>query len=342
MPPDIQEMAISPAQRPVRSDPLVLRGVVLLTGVLASGTLGYAWIEGWALWDAFFFTLVTLTTVGYGDYGLTAAGERFTALVMIGGIGTVSYTGGMLIQRLVVRASQQERKMIDQTAKLRNHFIVCGLGRTGLRVIDRLEERGEAAVAIDPDPERVAHARSMGLVALSGDATSDLGLSLVGIKHASAIAATTSSDAVNALICLSARAVNPEIRVVARAEDKDSVCKLERAGADAVISPSTYGGDGIAESMAQAEMSTLLPGLHGSDGSLHFAELAVRPGSTHIGRTLAEIGREHRDLVFVAWKDPSGECRVRPDPHRPLAEGDMLVIAGSASQLSTLRLASAA
>ena len=318
-------------------DPIVFRSLLLIFAVVLFGTAGYTWIEGWSPWKSLFFTLVTLTTVGYGDYGLSEAGERFTAVIMIGGIGTVSYTASLVLQRLMTRATQPQRRSIERIRKMQDHHIVCGLGRTGIRAIQKLLEEGAQVAAIDADADRVAQARELGIMAIVGDATSDDALGVAGIERASAVAAVTSSDAVNALICLTVHALNPELRIIARAEDESSICKLRRAGADSVISPASYGGDGVAENMLRPDVARLLPGLQGSDDGLHFAEITVTPHSVHEGKSVRELGVANPDLVFIAIRDPQGKSRLRPEGSHVLKSGEVVVVTGDALHIEGLR-----
>ncbi len=317
-------------------DPIVLRSGLLIFAVILFGTAGYTWIEGWSPWKSAFFTLVTLTTVGYGDYGLSEAGERFTAILMIGGIGTVSYTATSTIHRVMVRASHPERLMLEKAKKMHGHTVVCGLGRTGERVIYRLLQDGAEVVAIDSSAKRVEEARERGIVAIEGDASSDHVLTDAGIERASAVAAVTSSDAVNALICLTACAMVPGMRVIARAEEEASIRKLHRAGASNVLSPSCYGGDGIAEQLLRPEVAKLLPGLQGDDG-LQFSEMLIGEGSPYAGKTIKELGMANPRLVIIAARGAAGEMVMRPPADKTLHAGDILVVAGVSGDMSALR-----
>ena len=322
---------------PTAWDPIVRRSMVLICLVIAIGTGGYSLIEGWTFWPSLFFTLVTLTTVGYGDYGLSDAGERFTAVLMIGGIGTVSYMASQILQRVLTRAVQPERIMCDKAMSMRNHFVVCGLGRTGLRVIERLAADGAPVVAIDCDERRVEHARNRGIVAIVGDATTDESLNAASIRHAAGLAAVTSVDASNAMICLTAHAIAADITIIARAEDEASICKLMRAGANQVVSPVSYGGDGIAQSMLRPEVARLLPGLQGGDEALNFAEVSITENSPHRGRTIRQLGESLPRLVIIAVRGADGVFVMRPTSSRTLTTGDVLVVAGDSADMTTLR-----
>ena len=315
--------------------PTVRRSLLVCCAVVVIGTGGYSWIEGWAIWDSLFFTLVTLTTVGYGDYGLSETGERFTAVLMIGGIGSVSYAVSQFIQYATSRAIHPEIQMQQKIEKLQGHHIVCGLGRTGLRVISRLREEGLEVVAIDQNESLVDRARNDGVIALCGDATMDRLLLLAGIDRADSVAAATSSDSANAMICLTARALIPEIKIAARAEGEESVRKLRRAGADAVVSPARYGGDGIAESMIHPEVANLVFGVNEDCGeSLRFGEISVP--ESNCGRTVGEVYMSNPRIVIVAIRSADGDLMMRPGPERILNSGDVLVIAGASMEVGRM------
>jgi len=318
-------------------DPVVWRSLLLAFVVVTFGTAGYTWVEGWSPWRALFFTLVTLTTVGYGDYGLSESGERFTAVLMIGGIGSLSYSVSLLLHRLMSRVVRPEKRMLERIKKMNGHTLVCGLGRTGQRVIDRLVHEGFQVVAIDSDQKRVESLRQRGVTAIEGDATSDDTLLEAGIERVRAVAAVTSSDAINALICLSAHALAPEANLIARAEDESSICKLRRAGAHHVMSPATYGGDGIAEHIVRPEVARLLPGLEGAEEGLQFAELCVVLGSRFEKMSIGALGAAHPRLAFVAARVSGGEVTIRPSAERVLEVGDVLVVAGQAVDVRAMR-----
>lgn len=321
-------------------DPILRRSMIFLAAVIVAGTGGYTWIEDWSPWRSFFFTLITLTTVGYGDYGLTPTGEKFTAFVMVGGIATVSYCLTQILEFITTRAMKPERKIMQQIQRLSGHHIVCGAGSMGRRVIERLEAQGEVVVAIDSDPQIVEQIRDRGLVAMQGDATSDKTLHDAGIERAKSLAAVTVSDAANALICLSAHAIAPELPIVARAEHTGSATKLRRAGAQTVISPTMYGGDGIAEFMARPDIARIMFGDGGSDSSvdcpMRVMELTINQPEATAGGSVAAFELAHPNLTVVAVRGVKGEFDVKPDKERSLGVGDSVMVAGLVMDLGML------
>ena len=325
---------------PSQWNPILRRSLVLLTGVVIMGTSGYHWIEGWSVWQSFFFTLITLTTVGFSDYGLSEAGEQFTAVVMIGGIATMSYCLTQIVEFITARAMRPERKAMQQIRKLSGHHVVCGAGSMGLRVIERLETQGEVVVAVDADPLVVERLRDRGLVAMCGDATSDKTLYDAGIERASSLAAVTNSDAVNALICLSSHAIAPELQIVARAEDTGSETKLRRAGAQTVISPTMYGADGIAEFMARPDVARIMFGEGGSassvDSPMRVVELKIHAAEADTVQSVAAFEVSHPSLTVVAVRGAAGGLVAKPPKDRELCAGDSVLVAGLVMDLGAL------
>ena len=339
-------------------NPVLVRSAALLAVVPLAGTAGYVWIEGWDPWRALFFTLITLTTVGYGDEGLSPAGERFTALVMIGGIGTASFALGQLVHTAVAQTLRPERRIMHKARALRDHHIICGFGRMGRYVARRLHEAGTHFVIIERDEHLVERARAGGMLVLEGDGSDDELLEIAGVEHAASLAALTPSDATNALIALSAHAMAPDLMIVARAESDEAVPKLRRAGAQRVISPTCHGAEGVAQDMLRPEVSRLLMGEHDGGDKLTFSQIRVCPRSPLLGKTLAAIGAEHPSVVFIAvatgqrapapnstsgstsrstsgsTTEPAGTLRVRPDSSTELREGDVLIIAGEPGDIA--------
>jgi len=322
-----------------RLDPTVSRSLLVCSLVVVIGTGGYTWIEGWSPWQSLFFTLVTLTTVGYGDYGLSEQGERFTAILMIGGIASVSYAASQFIQYATSCVVLPEHRMTQRAKRLSGHYIICGLGRTGQRVIELLREEGIPFVVIDSDESLVEQARNDGVIAICGDATTDRVLLDAGVENADAIAAVTSQDSVNAMICLGTRALCQEIKISARAEGDDSVQKLKRAGANTVINPARYGGDGIAQSLIHPETVGLLFECgEGAVRALQFSEIVVSKENHWADKQVVDLGVANPGVVIVGIMEANGEFTMRPDVNRRFKPGDIMFIAGSVDHVRNLAL----
>jgi len=328
-------MALHLFKRPTL-DPRLSQAMLLLFSVMLVGTFGYMWTESWTFWRSLFFTVISVTTVGYGDYGLSPSGERFTVVLLIVGIGTVSFAASRSIQLIIERQLKPERRMLHQIARLDNHQIICGLGRIGQTVCERLAMEGVEFVAVDANEAGVAWARDHGMIALVGDATEDVVLEQCGVDRAKGLTAVTSSDAANTVITLSAVDLNPDLYVIARAEMPDSVRRLKRAGASRVISPVRQGAIGVAEAIIHPHASEFFGASADNTSGVVFAEVEVTPGSTIEGQSLRTCGADHPELAFVAVQSPNEPAQLKPLADRALVAGDVLIIAGQREPVNAL------
>ena len=225
--------------------------MLLLGLIVCGGTLGYSAIEGWDTWDAFYMTVISVTTVGYREvHPLSRAGEAFTVVVVTVGVATVLYTFSFLMAR-IVEGDLQERwtrrrreRMLDQ---LDHHFIVCGFGRMGHIIAREFSRQQVPFVIIERDPDRMQEAIDAGYLAVEADASSEQVLRRIGIDRARGLIAAVSTDAENVYAVLTARLLRPDLFIIGRAETDDARTKLERAGADRVLSPYQIGGLQLAQ-----------------------------------------------------------------------------------------------
>ncbi len=232
-----------------RSLPRRIRRLILVpVGFVVVGTVGYPLIEGapWGLFDGLYMTVITLTTVGYGEIPqpLSPPGRAFTMVLALGGIFTLFYAATDVIRSAVtgeLRDLLGRERMDDQLKHLAGHTVVCGFGRMGRIVCDELERLGHRFVVIDPAAPGGEWAYRHGL-RLHGDAAEDEVLRKAGIERAGALITVVGSDATNLYITLSGRLLNPTLRIVARAEEHQAEAKLRKVGANRVISPYLAGG----------------------------------------------------------------------------------------------------
>ena len=232
-------------------DDLYLRRkvIIIITLFLATiglGTAGYRVIEGWQPLDAFYMTIITLTTVGFGELRpLSAAGRLFTVGLIIGGMGIVAYASTTAVQWLVSGElkgellARRRRRMLD---KLQQHDIVCGFGRMGQHIVAELARRDRPFVVIDRNAETVERCRQLGYHCVLGNAAEEATLHKAGIMRARSLIAAVNSDAGNVFIILTARALRSDLIIVARGNYDSAESKLRRAGANEVISPYLIGG----------------------------------------------------------------------------------------------------
>jgi voltage-gated potassium channel len=314
-------------------------GVVI--GAIVVGTTGYMVIEpGWRLLDALYMTVITLTTVGFREVGdLGDVGRLWTMALSLTGVGLIFGSVGIVAEYLVVEATsgrREAKRMADAVGKLQGHYILCGYGRVGLTVARELVHSGLKVVVIDILPESLARARREGFLEVEGDATEEATLRAAGIERARGLITTIDSDAHNVYVILSARAINPKLFVVARANSADSEGRLMQAGADRVVSPYTMAGHRLAELATRPRVVDFIDAAL-SHGELAFSmeEVEVVAGSPIDGTTVGAL----RDTgVFVlAIVQGEGSYEANPPADRALKAGETLVVSGSVPRLKELR-----
>jgi voltage-gated potassium channel len=318
-------------------------GLVCL--VLAVGTAGYVLIEGWSAWDAFYMTVISITTAGYREvHPLSRAGEVFTSFLLIGGVGTAFYAltlvAAEVIQtRLFPRSEERRRnRMIDE---LTDHFIVCGGGRIGLIVAGEFWRQHVPFVIIDHDLEAVHEVLVRGYLAVHADASREEMLLKVRIDRARGLIAALGSDAENVYTILSARGVRPDILVIARADSEDAERKLMKAGATRVISPYQIGAAQIAQTALRPAVVDFVQLATSSENlELAMEQVGIAPTSPLVDRTIVEANlRQRYGVIVVGIRRLDGRMEFNPPPDAMMRAGDQLVVLGPPEQLKGLELA---
>jgi voltage-gated potassium channel len=315
--------------------------LAVIVGCIVVGTTGYLILEpGLRPFDAIYMTVVTLTTVGTGEgQPLTDAGRIWTMILSLVGVGLIFGTVGIVAEYLVVEATsgrREARRMIEAVDKLSGHYILCGYGRVGLTVARELVHSGLKVVVIDILPESLARARREGFLEVEGDATEEATLRAVGIERARGLITTIDSDAHNVYVILSARAINPGLFVVARANTEDSEARLMQAGANRVVSPYTMAGHRLAELAVRPRVVDFIDAAL-SHGELAFSmeEVEVGPSGPLAGAT---VGSLRQTGVFVlAIVTGERKYEANPPADRALEVGETLVVSGSVPRLKELR-----
>ena len=235
------------------------RSLVALAVLTAVAIAGYMLIEGWSLLDAAYMTVVTFTTVGYEEvHPLSSAGRIFTMFLMVAGVGVMLYiltsVMHLIVTQEVLRNLVRRRRMRARMARLSGHFIVCGFGRVGRAVAATLQEQSAELIVVDKDADALTEAEERGMLWVHGDSTQDEHLLAAHIKEARGLVAATGDDSHNVYVSLTARGLNPDLYIVARASRPDAAEKLRRAGADEVVLPHVIGGKEMALSaMAKSQ-----------------------------------------------------------------------------------------
>ena len=298
------------------------------------GTLGFHFIEGWSLTESLYTTVITLSTVGYGDfYPETTAGRLFTVILVIFGVGTMLYTIGLLTETMVdarFRSLMGRGKLEKMIKKLNRHYIICGCGRIGYLICKELSQEKIDFVVVDNNPEIIQKIQDEGITYYKGDATQDKTLVAAGIKRARGIICALPSDAQNLYVILTAKELNPDIYVLSRSEESESERRLLRAGADRVISPYILGGMRMAMAISRPAMLDFIEiTTRRQSLELRMDEIDIGEGSPVIGKSLegSEI-RQRYGLIIVAVKKDSGQMIFNPVANYVISQGDKLIALG--------------
>ncbi len=324
---------------------LLMRCSLLAAAVILLGTLGFCLIEEtWSYWDSFYFTVVTVSTVGYGDYEISENGRKFAALLILCGIGAFTYALTTIVQIASDAEAAVRRKMKRLISECRDHIVVCGYGRMGKMICEELDRSQIEVVVIECNEECVERAIADGRLVVEGIASQDETLLSAGIVHAQGIVCAVDSDAENMFVVISAQDLNPCVRIISRAESVDAARKLERAGAALVVSPHQMAGKTIATALLHPRLSRFLNS--GDHDGLYFemGEVEIEPGSNVEGKTVRQIGANLKGLSFVAIerkKNPQTEEEliVQPGGEFRFREGDVVIFAGAGNVVDQMRKA---
>jgi voltage-gated potassium channel len=326
--------------RRIRTD--LQRGGIALTLVFVTGTLWYKQIEGWHWVDAIYMTAITLTTVGYGEtQPLGDRGRMFTIALILAGVVTIGYIVNRFTEALIEgyfiegRRIRQQKKLVES---LTEHFIICGYGRIGRQIAIEFATEGTVFVIVDASSEQVRIAQSEGHSAIQADATLDETLIKTGVARAICLVAALPSDAENLYIILSAKSLNPGIRAIARASNEEAVQKLQRAGADKVISPYITGAKRMAAAALRPQVMDFMDGIVASDRSFYMEEFLIDPQTCPVaGLSLREARlRSQSGSLVLAVRRQDGTLIVGPTGETIIMAQDMLICMGTADQLRVL------
>ena len=320
----------------------VLYALGVLGAVVALGTLGFRLIEGWSLLDSLYFTVTTIATVGYGDLHPTGrAGHAFAILFILVGVGTVGFVLSSVLAEIIqseLVAGYGQRRRLREVHKLRNHFIICGAGRVGGRVIRELQRAGVPFVIIERDADGVGEWLDAGVPLLVRDATLEETLHEAGVEHAHALAACLPSDADNVYVVLTARGLNANLHIVARANEEQAEAKLIRAGANRVIAPQIIGSQRMFQALTKPAVEDFMTTITAENLDLNFEEVEIAPSSPYVGRRLRFTNiRAELDVVIVAVRRRSGEMIFNPSGDAFIETGDLLIAIGRSDALAQLK-----
>jgi voltage-gated potassium channel len=326
----------------LRAHRRILYSLAALLLIVLAGTLGYHWIEGWTLFDGLYMTVITLATIGYTEvHQMSHAGRVFTLVLIVVGVTTFGFLLSYVTQALVesqLAAALGRRKVYKDIHQLRNHHILCGAGRVGLRVIDEFKKKGVDYVIIERDPAVAERLLARGDLVLIGDATEEEVLAGANAGAARSLIAAASSDAENVYIALTARGLNPDLYIVARASDQSAARQMHRAGVNKVVSPALIGSHRMAQAALSPavadfiELTTMTENL-----DLIFDQIRIEDGSPLIGCKIRDSGiRSEHNAIIVAITDLEGRMHFNPDGEHVLSAGDLLIAIGTTGGLKKL------
>ena len=312
----------------------------LLVAVMAVATAGYAALEGWSPFDAFYMTITTITTIGGGEpRPMDVAGKWWTIGVVIFGFGSLTYTVLQLFGYVIegqLGADVSQRRMRGRVAKMNDHFILCGFGRVGREIAHDFTAEHIPFVVVDINQQSLERAAAEGFSVMNGNAADVGTLQAAGIERARGLITAIDDDADNIYVTLSARVLKPDIFIVARANAPDAERKIRLAGANRVISPYTIGGRRMASlAMRPTAVEFVDTVLSANNGQLLLEDLTIKPDSVWISRSLSELFPEG-DEAFVLALKRDGAMRFRPAPETLLQAGDELVVAGPPEAIHAL------
>lgn len=307
------------------------------------GSFGYVFIEGWPLTDSFYMTVITISTVGFQEVKtLSETGRIFTACLIVVGIGTVGY-GFANIAAFFIEGEFKEliriRKMEKIVENIADHIIICGYGNEGRHAGEELARFNVPFVVIEKNLELCEKLRENDLLVIHGDATHDNVILKAGLAVAKGLIAAVSEDSDNVFVTLTARGLNPDIKIVARAADETTVAKLFRAGANKVISSAEIGGRRMASMLLRPKVVNFL------DVIMSDQELALRLEEININEKSPFVGKSIRDLnirgrtgtLVIAYQREKEPIQINPSADTICQKGDVLIVLGNEKQVEQLQ-----
>lgn len=310
--------------------------------VVSLGTTGYMVIEGWQLLDSFYMTVITLATVGFKEvHDLSDAGKMFTMALIVFGVTFLGYTLSKAAQVMFEGQFQRfigRQKVEKRIESMRDHYIICGHGRMGSLICREFAAEPLPFVVVENHPDVIAKLEEEGHPYLRGNATEDETLLKAGIKRAKGLISVVTSDTENVYITLTARGLNPDLYILARSGDPGSEIKLQRAGANKVVSPYQIGGSRMAHAILKPNVVDFIEIATGRDHyDLQMEEILIPERSPFAGKNLLDAGfRRETGVIIVGIKKKSGKMVFNPDSRSLIEASDTLIVLGETSSIGKL------
>lgn len=316
--------------------------ILFLIAVVSLGTIGYTTLEKMDLFDAFYMTLITISTVGFGEIKpLSHGGRILTAFIIISGISVLTYTLGQVVKIFVEGELTQllgRRKLEKQISRLNDHYIICGYGRIGKIICQELADDTIPFIVIEQNPDLVEILEQDRYLYINMDATTEDALLKAGIMRAKGIVTVVHSDADNVFITLTAKGLRPDIFILARSSDEENQEKLLRAGASRVVCPYLMGGRRMFQVLKRPTVTDFIDiATMDTQLGLRMEEAQVSTKSSLVGKTLVESHiRQDFGVIIVAIKKPTGAMIYNPLPTEKLEGGDVIVVIGKKEDLKRM------
>ena len=314
-----------------------------MAATLLIGTLGFVLIDDYPPFDAFYMTLITVLTVGYGEIlPLSFAGRLFNAMLMLIGIVVILLATGFLTQTIIELELNQffgKRRTKQMIDKLKGHYILCGYGRVGRGAAAELTAAGAPFVVMDNNEDRVERAMQAGLLAVVADASRDDALRDVGIGRAKGLIATLGTDADNLFVTMTAKSLNPLLQISARVAEETTEPKMRRAGATFVFAPYVSTGHRMAQALLKPHVLQFLDYTlqEGTSVEAGIEQIRIEPGSSFCNKTIREVEENKgKEVVVLALRRSSGKMLYNPADAETLSGGDYLIVMGEPSGLDQL------
>jgi len=320
----------------------LIAGIIIALSIVIFGTAGYIVIEGWNVFDALYMTVITISTVGYGEvHHVSKAGRLFTILLVFIGVGFSLYIAAAVVQFMVegrIRILLGRRRLEKKIGHIKNHYIVCGYGRIGRVLCRNLKRKPLDLVIIEKDPELIPVMDADGVLYISGDAADEQNLIKAGIKRAKGLVAVLASDADNVFLVLTARQLDPDLLITARASSEESKSKLRAAGANTVESPYDMGAKSMAHRIIRPTVTNFLAlAFAHKRKDIQMEEIPVSASSDLVNVMLKDTGiRQKFNLIIIAIKKPDNSMLFNPSFEATIEIGDTVIAVGEEQNLQKL------
>ena len=316
--------------------------VLLAVFLVGLGTAGYMIIEGWTILDSLYMTVITLSTIGYGEVNpVSQVGRIFTLILIVMGVGFFLYVIGNVVQFLVegrIRLVLGRHKLDKQIGQLNGHYIVCGYGRMGRAFCRYLIQKNLKFVVLEKNADRIPVMNADHILYHAGEATIEDNLLKAGIKRASNLIAALGTDADNVFLVLLAKGLNPDLYVVARASQNASKKPLDTAGADVVVSPFDIGARRMAHAILRPNVIRFLEFAFTDESTdIHIEEFPVADTSKLVNVSLKDSGiRQNHNLIILSIIKKDGEMVFNPSASTTIGAGEKVIAVGSIKDLRKL------